>query len=64
MNDCHVEIESDAATRMALGRSSASQEHQHGLLTVYPLVKTSTVLEALDRALPIVPWAYFASEFI
>jgi hypothetical protein len=64
MNDCHAEIESDAATRMILGRSAASGEHQHGLLTVFPLEKTVTALETLERALPIVPWAYFASEFI
>jgi hypothetical protein len=64
MNDCHVEIESNAATRMVLGRSSASQEHKQGLLTVYPLVKTSTALKNLDRAFPVIPWAYFASEFI
>jgi GNAT superfamily N-acetyltransferase len=64
MNDCHVEIESDAAIRMVLGRSTASLEYQRGSLTIYPLVKTPTTLEALDRALPIVPWTYFASEFI
>ncbi len=64
MDDCHVEIENDAATRMALGRSTASSAHQHGLLTVYPLGKTPTALETLNHALPVVPWAYFASEFI
>src|ERR1017187_32647 len=64
MNNCHVEIENDAATRMVLGRSTASLEHQHGLLTIYPLEQIPTALETLDRALPIVPWAYFASEFI
>ena len=64
MNDCRVEIENDAATRMALGRSTASLSHQHGLLTVYPLGKTPTAVETLDHALPAVPWAYFASEFI
>ena len=55
MDDCHVEIENDAATRMALGRSTASPGHQHGLLTVYPLGKTPIALETLDRALPLCP---------
>ena len=64
MDDCRVEIENDTATRMALGRATASSAHQHGLLTVYPPGKTPTALETLDHALPAVPWAYFASEFI
>jgi hypothetical protein len=64
MNDYRVEIESDAAMRMVFGRSTASLEYQHGLLTIYPLEKNQTALEDLDCALPIVPWAYFASEFI
>jgi hypothetical protein len=64
IDGCGVEIEHDGAMRMVLGRSTASLEHQHGLLTIRPLRKTPAVLEALDGALRIVPWCYFASEYI
>jgi hypothetical protein len=64
MDDTHVEIEFDAAIRMILGRSTASQEYQHGLLTTYPFRRTLDVLTALDVALPGVPWSHFASEYI
>jgi hypothetical protein len=64
IGDCVIEIERDAATRMVFGRSLASQEHQLGMLTIRPLAKIRATLEALDAALPCVPWSYFASEYI
>jgi GNAT superfamily N-acetyltransferase len=64
LDDCHVEIEIDGATRMLFGRSTASREHQHGSLTIRPLQKTQPILETLDEAFPLVRWSYFASEFI
>jgi hypothetical protein len=62
--DYIVEVEREAATRMVFGRSSASQEHQLGMLTIRPLVKARGALEVLDAALPCVPWSYLASEYI
>jgi GNAT superfamily N-acetyltransferase len=62
--DCIVEVERDAGTRMVFGRSSASQEHQVGMLTIRPVAKARRILEALDAALPCVPWSYLASEYI
>jgi hypothetical protein len=62
--DCIVEVERDASMRMVFGRSSASQEHLLGMLTVRPMAKTPGTLEALDAALPCVPWSYLASEYI
>jgi GNAT superfamily N-acetyltransferase len=61
---CIVEIERDAATRMVFARSSASQEHQLGMLTMRPMAKARATLEAFDAALPRVPWSYLASEYI
>jgi len=62
--NCIVEVECDAAMRMVFGRSSASQEYQLGMLTIRPLVKARVTLEAIDAALPCVPWSYLASEYI
>jgi GNAT superfamily N-acetyltransferase len=62
VGDCTVEVERDAATRLVFARSSASQEHQLGMLTIRPTAKAT--LEALDAALPCVPWSYLASEYI
>lgn len=62
--DCVVEVEHDAATRIVFGRSSASQEYRIGMLTIRPLAKAQGALEALDAALPSVPWSYLASEYI
>jgi hypothetical protein len=62
--DCIVEVERDAAMRMVFGRSSASQEHQLGMLAMRPLAKARPTLDALDAALPCVPWSYLASEYI
>ena len=59
-----VEVERDAAMRMVFGRSSASQEHRLGMLTLRPLAEAWRTLEALDAALPFVPWSYIASEYI
>ena len=64
LNDSIIEIERDAATRMTFGRSTASLEHVHGLLTIRPQETTAATLKLLDEALPTMPWAYLASEYI
>lgn len=61
---CDVEIEPDAATRMILGRSTATEELRHGLVTIRPYQRMRAISEGLDGVLPYVPWSYFASEFI
>ncbi len=64
LNDVAVQIERDSALRLLFGRTTATIEHQHGVLSVQPAAKTRDVLHLLDRAFPCAPWAYFASEFI
>ncbi len=64
LDECELTVEHDAAMRIVFGRSNASLEHRLGLLTVRPLHETQTALKVLDIALPIVPWCYFASEYI
>jgi hypothetical protein len=64
VGDCIGELERDAAMRMVFGRSSAGQEHQLGMLTMRPFAKTRATIEALDVALPCIPWSYLASEYI
>ena len=64
LDGCNVEIEMDGATRMLFGRSTASLEHQQGLLTIRPLQRIPATVESLDRAFPVARWGYFASEFI
>jgi hypothetical protein len=63
-DDILVEIERDAAPRLALGRTTPAEESQLGLLTVKPSSKHATALAILTQALPSGKWAYLASEFI
>lgn len=64
VDDGDVEIEPDAATRMIFGRSTATEELHHGLVTIRPYQRMRAMSEGLDSVLPSVPWSYFASEFI
>lgn len=64
LDGCDVEIEREGASRMLFGRSTASLEHQHGLLTIRPMHRMQDTIESLDRAFPLANWGYFESEFI